>query len=171
MSVVATACGTAPTGPDLESQPAPSLGPVELEGSVASLEQLAFEALEGLADGDRDRMERIRLTAYQHNVLVWPELPASAPEVNYPVDLAWANISRRNERAVGRLLGMYEGRVLSLMSVECRDGVDEFPSFVVYRDCWVSLMVDRARVETRQLFKYVLDWNGQHKIFRYYDPD
>jgi hypothetical protein len=31
--------------------------------------------------------------------------------------------------------------------------------------------MDREHVGEEQFFKYVLDWNGQYKIFRYYDPD
>jgi hypothetical protein len=159
------------TGPDTGPDPAPSLTSLRLEGAVGSLQQLAFVALEGVATGDRARLEGVRLTEYQHNVLVWPELPASRPEANYPVDWAWQNISVRNHRALGRLVARYEGHNLSLLGVECREDPELFASFRVLKDCWVTYLMDRERAGEEQFFKYVLDWNGQYKIFRYYDPD
>ncbi|MDX1393205.1 MAG: hypothetical protein R3195_02395 [Gemmatimonadota bacterium] len=162
-------CSSSPGG--LDSDGSRSLLPVVLQGATESIEQLAFEALEGLSAGDVGRLERIRLTEYEHNQLVYPQLPASAPEVNHPADLAWGNIQRRNHRARGRLIYKYGGHALSLLGVECRADPEYFRSFRVLRDCWVSFTVDRERVDPVQLFKYVLDWDGQFKIFRYYDDD
>jgi len=39
----------------------------------------------------------------------------------------------------------------------------------VLRVCWVTFNSDHERVDTVQFFKYAIDWNGQFKIFRYYD--
>ncbi len=39
------------------------------------------------------------------------------------------------------------------------------------KDCWVGFTVDGHPEPPQQLFKYVVDWDGQFKIFRYYDPD
>ena len=167
LGVTIAGCGATPVGP--ERPTAASVGPVVLVGAVGSLEQLAFETLEGLSVGDVSRLERIRLSEFEHNELVWPELPASAPEVNHPVDLAWANIELRNRRARTRLLGWYGGRRLSLLGVECRLADEVFPSFRVLRDCWVSFTSDREEMAPVQFFKYAIDWNGQFKIFRYYD--
>jgi hypothetical protein len=163
----AVGCESTPAAPDRPT--AASVSPVVLIGAVASLEQLAFETLEGLAVGDEARLERIRLTEYEHNELVWPELPASAPEVNHPVDLAWANIELRNHRARRRLLIRYGGRRLSLLGIDCRLPDEVFPSFRVLKDCWISFSSDHEEMEPVQFFKYAIDWNGQFKIFRYYD--
>ena len=142
----------------------------ELERLIETTDRERVRAfLEGLSSGDVRRLERIRLTEYEHNQLVYPQLPASAPEVNHPADLAWANIQRRNDRARGRLLASYRGHGLSLLGIECRAEPEYFPSFRVLRDCWVSFTVDREPVDPVQLFRYILDWDGQHKIFRYYD--
>lgn len=162
-------CSQPPSGPPAAGSN--SVVPVVLEGAVGSIQQLAYEALEGLSTGDVQRLERIRLTEYEHNELVWPQLPASAPEANHPVALAWENIERRNRRARGRLVAKYRGAELSLLGVECLRDTEVFESFRVLQDCWVSLTVRRQRAEPLQLFKYVIDWNGQFKIFRYYDDD
>lgn len=44
-----------------------------------------------------------------------------------------------------------------------------FPSFRVLRDCRVSFSSDHEEMEPVRFFRYAIDWNGQLKIFRYYD--
>lgn len=164
-------CSELPAAPDASPGGAGSVGPVVLDGAVASLEQLAFETLEGITANDRARLERLRLTEYQHNELVWPQLPASRPEANYPVDFAWQNIELHNRRAVNRMLWDFGGHQLALLGVECRAEPEFFESFRVLRDCWVSFTLDREEAAPQQFFRYVLDWDGQYKVFRFYDPD
>lgn len=141
-----------------------------LSGSVSSLEELATEVLAGLAWADTLRLELVRLTEYEHNELVWPELPAGRPESNFPVDAAWRNIAQRNRAALETLLPVYRGHDLSLTRVECRGETQTFASFRVETDCWITLQRDCERLPPQQLFKDVLVWDGQHKIFRYYEP-
>jgi len=164
-------CTELPAAPRDHPAGTGSVGPLILEGAVASLEQLAFETLEGIGANDRDRLERLRLTEYQHNQLVWPQLPASRPEANYPVDFAWTNIELRNRRALGRILWDFGGHELALLGVECRAAPERFASFRVLKDCWVSFTLDRREAAPQQFFRYVLDWDGQYKVFRFYDPD
>jgi len=141
-----------------------------LSGSAGTLEELATTVLAGLEAADTSLLQTVRLTEHEHNDLVWPELPAAAPEVNYPVDLAWTNISVRNEAALEDLDAVYGGRDLRLVDVECRGATQPFERFEVRTDCWVTFERDGARLEPQQLFKDVLDWDGRLKIFRYYEP-
>jgi hypothetical protein len=141
-----------------------------LPGSVSSLEELAAEVLAGLTSADTARLERVRLDEIEHNDLVWPELPAATSGAGYPVDVAWENISARNRSALSRLLADYSGAELDLRGVECRGPTREFENFVVHTDCWVSLTRDDERLPPQQLFQDVLDWGGELKIFRYYEP-
>jgi len=112
------------------------------------------------------------LTAYEHNEVVWPELPAAAPEANFPVDLAWSNIQVRDQSALARIVPTYVGHDPTLHGTECRGSPQHFESFVVLTDCWVLFTLDDATslVEAR-LFRDVLLRGGGHKIFRYYDGE
>lgn len=148
----------------------PSDGGTRLSGSASSLEELATTVLAGLASADTSTLDAVRLTEHEHNDLVWPELPASDPAVNFPVDLAWENISVRNRAALDDLDAVYTGHELRLVGVECRGDTERFESFVVHTDCWVTLERDGERIPPQQLFKDVLDRDGQLKIFRYYEP-
>lgn len=149
---------------------APSDRGRRLPGSAGSLAELATTVLVGLAAADTLGLEAVRLTEVEHNEMVWPELPASAPEVNYPVDLAWKNIRTRNRAALSDLFGVYENRKLRFVDAECRGPSEAFESFVVHTDCWVTLERDGDPMPPQQIFKDVLDWDGELKIFRYYEP-
>ncbi|MGH7541230.1 MAG: hypothetical protein ACRELC_09540 [Gemmatimonadota bacterium] len=145
-------------------------GGQRLRGSAGSLHELSARVLAGLASADTARLRELRLTEGEHNDLVWPELPAGAPESGFPVDVAWTNISLRDARALARLLPLYAGHELALVEAECRGRTHAFESFRVHTDCRVTLERDGVRLAPQQLFKDVLVWDGEHKIFRYYEP-
>jgi len=144
------------------------------EGSVGSLNALGRIVLEGLTFADTLSLEAVRLTEYEHNEVVWPELPASAPEINHPVDLAWGNIDRRNLVGRSRLIDAFRDRELEFRSAECRGETRAFDTFVVHTDCYV-LFTEVGGVEGRilqvQAFEDVLERGGGMKVFRYYDED
>lgn len=144
--------------------------PAAFAGSAPSLEALAAQVLDALSHEKLATLDRVRLTEHEHNDVVWPQLPAAAPEVNFPVDFAWSNIQLRNQSAVARMDELYEGRALHLEHVECRGETEAFESFEVLTDCWVTFTVDgsASRYEA-QIFKDVLARGGGYKIFRYYD--
>lgn len=168
LSLWGAACGGASEAslPDRVAE-APSF-----EGSARSLDALGRSVLDALSRQDTAALERFRLDEHQHNGVVWPELPASAPEINFPVDYAWTNIQNRNRRGLARILGLYADRTLHLESVQCRGGTERFESFEVLKDCWVVFTADgSASVYEAQLFKDVLSRGGGLKIFRYYDEE
>jgi hypothetical protein len=147
-------------------------GPQPFDGSAASLELLGEQVLGALTRGDLGALERVRLTELEHNVVVWPELPASAPEINFPVDFAWSNIQIRNESALRRVRHFYAGRAARLERVECRGHTEAYRTFELLTDCWVVFtMGESDEVLEAQLFKDVLVRGGGHKIFRYYDEE
>lgn len=140
-------------------------------GAAESLERLGEQVLTALAAGDTFALERVRLTEAEHNEVIWPELPAAAPEANFPVELAWRNIEMRNRRDRARILPWYAGRALTLEKVECRGALQSFRSFSVHTDCWVVFRDDEGGRFRAQVFKDVAERNGGFKIFRYYDED
>ena len=159
------ACGGSgePTG---EGEGAQRVAP--FPGSAVSLDDLGRTVLRALAAGDREALGRVRLGEREHNEVVWPELPAARPEVNFPVDFAWENIQRRNARELERALPWYLGRDLEHVRVECRGGLEVFETFRVHRDCWVVFRAGDAGVLEVQLFKDGLERGGGYKIFRLY---
>lgn len=152
-------------------------GDLRFPGSAPSLTQLGRSALDAAVVGDTARLGRLRLTETEHNEVVWPHLPAAAPEVGMPVDLVWADIERRNVRALDRIVPALEGRRLNHVDTSCRGPVRSFGAFEVLTDCWVVFdAADQAapgpvalpRYEV-QLFKDVLLREGGYKVFRFYE--
>ncbi|NNL31142.1 MAG: hypothetical protein HKO77_08975 [Gemmatimonadetes bacterium] len=139
---------------------------------MPTADALGEHVLTALSLQDTMALGIVRLTESEHNEIVWPELPASAPEVNFPVDYAWKNIQNRNARGVGRLLPFLADRSVGFQRVECRGGVEAFETFAVQTDCFVVFTVDEGpQLWEAQLFKDLLVRGGGHKIFRYYDEE
>jgi hypothetical protein len=121
---------------------------------------------------DTAELERLRLTEREHNEVVWPELPAAAPQVGFPVDYAWSNIQNRNRRAQSRIVPIYAGRELSFLRIDCRGRPRSFETFRVLTDCWIVFASEAPpQLYEAQIFKDVLVRGGGHKIFRYYDEE
>jgi hypothetical protein len=159
------------TGAGMASEADPDAA-LRFPGSAPTLDALGGAVLAALTVGDRAALEGFRLTETEHNEVVWPELPASAPELNYPVDYAWQNIENRNRRGVDRLLPLFGGREPGFRSVECRGPTETFDSFEVATDCWVVFgLASEPRLLEARLFKDVLVRGGGYKIFRYYDEE
>ena len=144
-------------------------GELAFAGSSGSMEELAREALSGLAASDAELLNRLRLTEAEHNEVVWPELPASAPEIGFPVDLVWRNIELRSSAALDRIGGWFRSNAVRYQVTECRGATQEFATFQVHTDCWVLFLTIRGELLEAQLFKDVLERDGGFKIFRYYD--
>lgn len=146
-----------------------SIDELAFPGSSPSVEALGHDALRGLAASDAMLLDRLRLTEAEHNEVVWSELPASAPEIGFPVDFAWRNIQLRNESALERVAGWYRSNAVRYQATECRGETQAFATFRVHTDCWVLFLTPRGELLEAQLFKDVLERDGGYKIFRYYD--
>lgn len=147
----------------------PGAGPKAFPGSAESLADLGERVLGGLTARDTAALNSLRLTKAEHNDVVWPELPAARPEVNFPVDYAWTNIQLRNRRALARLFPRLAGVEAAVTGVECRGDVQAFRTFQVHTDCWVRFRTGGGEEVEAQLFKDALERDGGYKIFRYYE--
>lgn len=139
-------------------------------GSTETIDGLGRMVLEALTTSDTMTLAGLRLTEREHNEVVWPELPASRPEVNFPIDFAWTNIEMRDRRSLTRLLPVFDGLEARFGAVQCRGATRAFRTFDVLTDCWTIFEVEgKEGTFEAQLFKDVLVRGGGHKIFRYYD--
>lgn len=139
-------------------------------GSTETIDGLGRTVLEALTVSDTMTLAALRLTEREHNEVVWPELPAARPEVNFPIDFAWTNIELRDRRSLTRLLPVFDGLEARFRTVQCRGAKQTFATFEVLTDCWTIFDVEgREGPFEAQLFKDVLVRGGGHKIFRYYD--
>ncbi len=163
--------GCSPSDDRVADTPA-TTGSAELRfpGSTETIDGLGRTVLEALSRSDTVTLAELRLTEREHNEVVWPELPAARPEVNFPIDFAWTNIELRDRRSLARLLPVFDGLDARFRTVQCRGATQTFETFEVLTDCWTIFDVEgREGPFEAQLFKDVLVRGGGHKIFRYYD--
>ena len=157
------------SAPDFEVTAEPSTDP-RFDGSTETLEGLGRTVMDALISADTVTLASVRLTEEEHNGVVWPELPASRPEVNFPLDFAWSNIELRDRRSMARLLPVFHELEARFRAVQCRGEAQDFESFRVLTDCWILFDVEgREGPFEAQLFKDVVVRGGGHKIFRFYD--
>lgn len=145
-------------------------GRARFPGSADTVDEVGVLVLEALVAADTQALAAVRLGEHEHNRIVWPELPASRPEVNFPLDYAWANIEMRNASSLARILPLFEALRPSFQRVECRGPTEEFRTFEVLTDCWVIFAdAESGDILEMQIFKDVLMRGGGYKVFRYYD--
>jgi hypothetical protein len=130
---------------------------------------LGARAVEALTAGDDPAIETLRLSRHEHNEVVWPELPASDPSLNVPIDWVWGDIQNRNREALGLLRPLFANRTVEVRGVECVGETQEFSTVRVHTDCWVHLREPEWGDTRIQLFKDVLERGGGFKMFRYYE--
>ena len=104
----------------------------------------------------------------EYTEVVWPELPASNPSLNVPIEYVWADIETRDRSALIRLAPLFEGLAAELEDVACLGDVQTFDTFRVHTDCWVTLWTPSGK-QRIQLFKNVVERGAGYKLFRYYD--
>lgn len=143
-------------------------GIASFPGSGSSLTDIGERVVEGLTGGNLSALAALRLSKSEYVEVVWPELPASDPDLRVPLEYVWADIEARNRRALTRLAPQFEGLPAELRDVACRGGTEEFRTFRVHTDCWVTLRT-AAGDQRIQPFKDVLERGAGYKIFRYYD--
>ena len=137
-------------------------------GSGSSLTDVGQRVLEGLAAGGHASLAALRLSRKEYVEVVWPELPASNPDLHVPIEYVWADIETRDRSALIRLAPQFEGLSAELEEVACADEVQEFKTFRVHTDCWVFLRTPSGKHRI-QLFKDVVERGAGYKLFRYYD--
>lgn len=137
-------------------------------GSGSSLTDVGERVVRGLIGGDRISLGDLRLSREEYMEVVWPELPASNPDLNVPIEYVWADIETRDRSALIRLAPQFEGLPTELEDVACRGDVQEFETFRVHTDCWVTLRTPSGE-QRIQLFKDVVERGAGYKLFRYYD--
>jgi hypothetical protein len=139
--------------------------PPRLQGGTRSVEGLVEQFVEALNRGDTAAMHRLRVTEWEHNTLLWPEFPASRPELNMPVEFAWFNLSKRSVRDAARLARQYRNAGIRPVATTCRKQIQQYATFEVHGDCVVTL-VDKFGVRHRdaQLFGSLVKMDGRFKI-------
>lgn len=169
--VVLAALALAACASPEEDAPERPPGVAAFAGSEPSRQRLGAVVWSALTQGDTATLERLRLSAPEHNDTIWPSMPASDAALGFPVDLAWLNIESRNRAALEEVLPRYAGSALDYAGVAC-DSAIAYDGFTIHSGCLVELeggdTPGRLRLE---LFRHAVERDGGWKVIRYYDPE
>jgi hypothetical protein len=138
-----------------------------LEHTYESPEALARAVLTEIAHNDKDALEALALSEREFRERVWPELPASQPGRNLPMEYVWGDLRQKSVGHLHATLAEHGGRRYDLLRVEFLGETTAFRSFEVTRRAQLHVRDDRGRMHVVRLFGSVLRSGSEHKLFSY----
>jgi hypothetical protein len=142
--------------------------PAPLAAAVASPRALAEAVLAAIARRDRARLEALAVTAGEFRTRVWPELPASRPERNLPLEYVWGDLQQKSQAGLSALLAQHGGRRYTLVRLAFTGGSTRYDTFVVHRASTITVRDDTGTERDLRLFGSAIETaEGQVKVFSY----
>jgi hypothetical protein len=132
-----------------------------------SPETLAAEVLRALEAEDLQRLEQLPLSRNEFEAHVWPELPASRPERNVPVDYVWGQLAQRSRGALQRVFATHKDKHYTVVEVVYDGETTEYESFVVRREARILARDASGKNVRLALFGSILEDAGRFKLFSY----
>ncbi|MEW6321399.1 MAG: hypothetical protein AB1635_09955 [Acidobacteriota bacterium] len=164
LALVAAAC----TRP---GQPAPVEGSAPPSRTFGSLEALGEAVLDAIAAGDRAALAALALSEAEFRQHVWPELPASRPARNLPVEYVWGQLAQRSAQSLEQTLARYGGRRYRLERVSFAGETTRYATFDVRRDTEIIATDDTGRTSVLRLFGATLVRHGRFQVFSFVIAD
>jgi hypothetical protein len=144
----------------------PSKAP--LAHAQPSGEAMAQAVLDALERRDRQRLLELALDEREFREHVWPELPASRPERNLPLEYVWGDLKQKSEASLAQTLHQYGGVRLRLVRLEFTGETTQYDSFVVRRDSQLAVIDAEGREQRVRVFGSMLTTgDGRVKVFSY----
>jgi hypothetical protein len=151
----------------LLAQACSGAGRAPLAHTAPSTTALAEAVLAALATNDRAGLESLALSEREFRDRIWPELPASRPERNVPLDYAWGDLHQKSTGHLQRLLAEHGGRRYELVRVEFLGETTGYRTFTVARKAQLLVRDERGQQEALRLFGSVVESGEQYKVFSF----
>lgn len=131
-----------------------------------SAESLAAAVLDGLAMGDRGRLEALALSEREFRDHVWPELPAARPERNLPFAFVWGDLRQKSQAELSSTLSAHTGRRYTLEKVTFADQT-AYESYRVRRDATFHVRDAAGTGMALRVCGSMFEKDGEWKVFSY----
>jgi hypothetical protein len=138
-----------------------------LEAGAETPEALARAVLDALAARDLERLEALALSEAEFRDRVWPELPASRPERNIPLEYAWKDLAQKSRASLSGILAAYGGRQFVLESVGFLGSSSEYSTFNVSRKAELIVRTSSGAEERIRVFGSMIRADGRVKVFSF----
>jgi hypothetical protein len=141
--------------------------PPALAHTFSSEDALAERVLGALAARDITALQALPLSEGEFRDVVWPELPASRPDANVPLDYAWRTLAQNSRGHLAKTVHEHGGRRYRLLRVQFDGGSTSFRSFTVHRRARLVVRDAEGRERQLRLFGSVLERDHEFKLFSY----
>jgi hypothetical protein len=141
--------------------------PVPLGLSAASSQALGEMVLAAVRAGDLATLDAMALTEDEFRQYVWPDLPVSRPEADFPFTFVWGRLHEQSDRYLRHTVAELAGHDVELIRVEFAGASTEYEGARVHRDT-VLIVRDATKTERPlRLFGSTFEQNGRYKVFSY----
>lgn len=135
--------------------------------TLDSKEAVAGAVLDAIARRDAARLRALAVTEAEFRTRVWPELPASRPDVGMPIDYVWSDMAFKNRGYLSQLLAEQGGRRLTLEAVEFEGRTTDYGAFRVHAKTRLVVRDEAGARQTIRVFGSLLESGGAWKVFSY----
>jgi hypothetical protein len=136
-----------------------------LSGAFPSAEAATQAALDALAAGDREAMERLLLTSEEHRTLLWDQLPERE---YFSFDYVRFLNEKNSEKAIVQAISRYRGAELEVVSLEFEKESETYSDFVLHRGAQLTVRrPSDGREGEFSLVDVFVERNGGWKIMNY----
>jgi hypothetical protein len=143
-----------------------SAPPVPFALSYATKDAAVEAFLAALRARDRDTLAAQVLTETEFLKYVWPQLPASRPDVGMPAERAWADQAQKNDLFLTQTLAEHGGRRCTLLAVSFEGAATAYESFTIHPGTRLDIREGSEAREVR-LFGSMIESGGRWKIYSF----
>jgi hypothetical protein len=138
-----------------------------LAHTFTSPADLARAVLDSIARNDRSALEAFAVSDREFRELVWPELPASRPERNLPLDYVWGDLKQKSAGHLRQTLARHGGRRYALVDVEFLGATTSYRTLDVFRKAQLRVRDEGGEEQAIRLFGSILRSGSDYKVFSY----
>jgi hypothetical protein len=138
-----------------------------LAHTFSSERALADRVLGALAARDIAALQALPLSEQEFRHIVWPELPASRPDMGMPSEYAWRTLAQNSLANLAQMLDSHGGHRYRLVDVVFDGETTRYASFTVRRKARLIVHDQRGTERHLRLFGAVVERNGRFKLFSY----
>lgn len=139
---------------------------VPLTPSYDSKDAAVTAFLQALTARDRDTLLRQAVSETEFLKHIWPQLPASRPDVGMPADRAWTEQAQRNANFLAQTLGEHGGRRYELVAASFEGSATTYGSFTIHPKTTLDIR-DEFGVREVRLFGSMIESGGRWKIYSF----
>lgn len=128
---------------------------------------LAAAVLDALAQGNVAVLQDLAVSETEFRERVWPELPASNPRRNLPVEYVWEDLRQKSQAYLRQTLAEHRGRRYRLVRVEFLGESTRYRTLTVARKAQLIVRDEHGEESAVRLFGSVLESEAEYKLLSY----